>query len=108
MKTGDMRHFIRIERLKGTLNTSGNIDQNDWECYRASVRCAISDASGGEATRGDQVDATATHSIWTRYDPSITSEMRGVDHRNRILNFVSIIDKDGLEEYMTISARQQQ
>ena len=95
-------------KLTGTLAAAGDIDQTATTVVRKDVPVEIRDASGSEGTRGNQVDATASHTIRTRFDSTLTASTWGVDQRSVRYNIVSIIDEDGRQREMIITAKSQQ
>lgn len=107
-RIGRLRHYVTIHQLDGTATAAGDIDQSDTSVYRKRVPCEIRDIRGQEGARGNQVDATATHTLRTRFDDSVTTEMWAVDSRAVRYNFVAIVDEDGRQREMVIHARTQQ
>ncbi len=107
-RPGKLRHCLTIEQHDGSIDTSGNLDADGWETYRSGVYCDVRTPTGAEATRGGQVDATLTHAIDTRYNGSLTAQMRATDYAAAVhYYFVAITNDNGRRDYMTILARSQ-
>lgn len=107
-RIGKMRHFVTIKKLSGNVTEAGDIDQTQTTTVRERVPCEISDIRGDERSRGNQVDATCTHTLRTRFDDDLTTEMWAVDKRNVRYNFVALVDAEGHQREMVIYARSQQ
>lgn len=65
MKTDRLRHKLEIENPVAGNDLAG-LDENDWEHFRTEY-AAIQPVRGAEYRQADQMQATASHKITTRY-----------------------------------------
>lgn len=91
--------------LQSPAPTSGDWGpQEGWQT-QATVWARVTPLSGTEKINGTEVQTTATHRISIRYLPNVTSQWRAL-YRSRILDFVTVIDVEGLNAEIVIDAKE--
>jgi len=107
MKSGRMRHWLRLERPVLSTDAYGAVVKGSWETV-AEVDAAIDAISGREFLAADRELAGVTWRITIRETPDFTVEpnWRGVDlddDAQRIFDFVELLPSHAREQ-ITIAA----
>lgn len=105
VRTGDMRHVLKIEQRTFTKDSDGN-DTETW-AEHATVRAAMRPTSGREYFSGRQVVAEASTVITTWYQPINGANYRVIydDPKNsqtRIFGIRAIITPDEIRGTMLL------
>jgi len=107
---GQLRHFVRIERLVDQLDTGGNVIQDpttgeiarEWELL-AEVWAQIKPLSAREYLGAQQIQSKVTSNIKIEFRSDIDATMRVVDEFGTIYNIEGLIpDPDSNREWLTL------
>ena len=99
LHSGQLRHHVTVERLTLTPDGIGGGVSTWATLYQPWAY--IRPASGWERMAGMQLESPITHTIYLRYNTSITTRDRVV-HRGRVFNIRSIIDTDEQKTFMEL------
>jgi len=102
MKPGRLRHYVTFyedtsssESLVPTWTAVSHL--TDWPSQ-------VVPESGAESygRNENQIEATTTYTIRTRFSADITPRLQVVDHLSRTHTIVSVVDVDGLGRWLEI------
>lgn len=100
MRTGQLRHFVRLERDDGTQDAAGQ-HRESWSTY-ASVYAAIEPASGREYQLAGQTQAEVNTPVRIRYLAEVKPKDRVV-WNGRTFEIVAVLSKDERDTQMDLS-----
>lgn len=89
MRAGLLKHWIEIQENTGSVNSSGQIDEN-WTTV-SQRKGFVRPLSGRELRKGEAQQGETTHEVLTRYFPSVLPHMR-VIYNGRVLEIESVIN----------------
>ena len=104
--TGSLRHYISVQDPTDTIDSAGQTVPTWATTVLRDWPAEVVDVQGIETSRGEQITAITTHLVETRYSDQFTPDRRITDHKGRILQIVSVVDRDGRGRYLTIQCRQ--
>lgn len=91
---------------RGTLEEPVDVRDADsgqlipkWTFVR-KVWLGVEYKSGKEGTRGDQIEPTATHTVWMRYRSDVSVKWRILLSGNRTLNILAAADPDNRRTWL--------
>lgn len=105
MRAGLLRERINLQAPVATNGDDWGPGSN-WTT-EATMWAQVTPVSGTEKQSGDAIQTTVTHQIRMRYLSDVTSKWRAI-YRSRVLDFVSVIDVDGMGRELRIEAREHQ
>lgn len=91
MKTGPMRHRVKIQQATETQTASGKVSRAWTDC--GTVWAAVEPLTGREAVQAQQINPLLSHTVRIRYWDGLTTKYRFV-FSGRTLNIGGIIDPD--------------
>jgi len=91
MRAGELRHRVTLEERTQTVASEGGVTPKGLGVD--TVSAAVEPLSGDEAERAGHVEGTVTHRVRIRFRPDVSPKMR-IRHVDRILEVVSVVDKD--------------
>lgn len=103
MRAGLMRD--RIELQSPTTSEGNEWGPGSTWTGQGSVWAQVTPMTGSEKVNGQGVQSTITHTIRIRFRPGVASTWRAM-YRDKILDFVSVVDVDGLNSELLIDARE--
>jgi SPP1 family predicted phage head-tail adaptor len=104
MRSGMLRHRINLQTATQTPDAAGQLSPT-WSTTYANEPAEVIETGGGEAVRGQQIDATATHLVRIRYRAGITELMRIV-WGTRTLNVINARDLDGRRRELWVACKE--
>lgn len=102
MRAGLMRD--RID-LQSPAPTSGDWGQAEGWATQATVWAQVTPLTGTEKLNDTEIQSVVTHKISMRYRSDVTSQWRAI-YRDQVLDFLTVIDVDGLKAELQIDARE--
>jgi SPP1 family predicted phage head-tail adaptor len=107
---GDLRHYVRVERLTAVLDTAGNVIQDpttgqietEWTLLR-SIWAQIRPLSAREYLAAQQIQSQVSSVIKIEFASDIDATMRIVDEFGVIYNIAGLIpDPDSNREWLNL------
>lgn len=99
IKIGDLRHKIAIEREQMTLDGMGGSTKT-WEVI-GSPWSKIKPMRGGERLQAMRIEATVSHIITIRYNPSYKASDR-VNYGGRIMQIRAVINVEERNKWIEL------
>lgn len=99
MRTGQLRHKIRIEQVTETRTNSGAIAET-WGNFK-TVRAEVIPQSGREYFNNSQVSSQETARFNIHYTPGITTKMR-IIFNNRTYDIHEVINNREHNRFITM------
>lgn len=96
---GKLRERVTVQTYREAVNELGEttLSWSDWRTFWASVE----GVSANEALGAAQQQITVTHRVRMRYFEGLTQKMQFV-WRGRVLQIVSLLERNNLTEYEAI------
>jgi SPP1 family predicted phage head-tail adaptor len=92
MKSGKLRHIITIQQPALAADGVGE-PVPTWGTFAANIYAQITPLNGAERIQGNQINATVTHNVRTRYMPGVTPKMR-ILYGSRTLQITNVQNID--------------
>jgi SPP1 family predicted phage head-tail adaptor len=104
MKSGKLRHFVKVEQFTQTGTGTRGEKQGSWGSLYEDVPASIETLGGREAEVARQIVSTADTKVGLRWLAGITTKMR-INHNDKLYNIEAInnIDQRDRELILTCS-----
>lgn len=104
VRSGELRHVVRIEREVRTRNPTTLVESVAWQTLYDNVPAAIAPLSAREFVSSGAKQNGVTTRIKIRYADGIDGAMRIVheDDGGRIYNIIQVLPDETLRHYLTL------
>lgn len=105
MRSGALRHKIKLQTIGTTTNDFGEIEQGNYQDFK-TVWSSITPISGKESFLSNKDFATVTHKIKIRFIPSLNASMQ-IDFQGRKFKIMNIRNFGEFGKELEILAEEQ-